>query len=285
MQRMRIPALANLVAECWEKAEEALQGVIRQKHPDRDEEMITTLLNGELNDEFSRVSESGAVEIAFLSDLCLSLPDIPRADLSKKITRRLIATIHFHPKEIEKKTGGDFGLVIIRPNIRRANSRSRLLIDNDYQRGLLCQAKVLRRSLTWGKLTANQQELLSEKLSYFALVLYKYADQGAERRELAPLSWQTTRDAAIEEIQGWLKSGKFPKLEGSRQVICDLAQGAIGTDDKNIISGVIAPYVRPSLKITVGWREGDGPGPDVQLRKSTAPIQLRHVQTNDGARR
>ena len=280
MQGMRTPTLTNMVAECWERAEQALQGAIRQKYPDRDEEEITMLLRGELDEEFSRVSKNGTVERAFFLDLSRSLPDVSQADLSK-ITRGPIATVHFHPRKVEERTGGDFGLVFTRPNIRRVtHSRSRLTIDSDYQRGLLCQAKVFGRGSAWGKLSAIQRKLLRDRLSYLVLLLYRYTDQDGERRQLEPFSWQETRDAGMEEISGWLKSDTFPKRTGSRQIITELAQGAIGTDDKKIISDHIAPEVRPSLKITVGWPEGHGPGREVQLAQSTVRMQMRQVQSS-----
>jgi len=43
MTAMKIPNVSKLIADCWQKAEEALQQAIESKFPDRDEEPITEL--------------------------------------------------------------------------------------------------------------------------------------------------------------------------------------------------------------------------------------------------
>ena len=275
---MKIPALAKLVAECWNRAEQALQDQIKQELPDINEETITVLLSGKLNAEFNKASENGAVRVAFLHDLRVFLSDIPNPDLYE-ISRGIIATVHFHPREVEKKTGGDFGIVFTRPDVRRtAYSRSKLTIAGENRRGLLCQAKVFRRNATWGKLSERQRKVIRERLSYFALVLYRFADQSGDRRELAPIQWQIATNATVDGIDGWLKSDVFPTLEGSQQIINALAKSEIGTDDGNMIDEYIAPQMRPALEIIIRWQDGDAPGREVQVIKSTAQAQLRQVQ-------
>ena len=64
MSGMRIPALGNLIVECWEAAEHALRDNVRRKHPDKDEESITDLLQGELKVVFDKASASRQVERA-----------------------------------------------------------------------------------------------------------------------------------------------------------------------------------------------------------------------------
>jgi hypothetical protein len=265
---MRIPALATLIAKCWTRAEQGLRDEIKQRFPDRDEDKITELFQGQLRAECDNVSATGAVEEAFLADLHQSLPNAAEADLSK-ISRGLIATVLFHPTEIEKRTGGDFGIVLVRPDVRLAlYSHSELTIDHEYERGLLCQAKVFGRKSKWGTLNENQVKVLAESLSYLSLVLYRYADQKGERRELAPFSWQLTGGVNVEDIKGWLRSGRFPKLEESGQILSALARNEIGTDDKPTISTHIAPALRPSLKISIRWRDDKGPGDSVRIQNS-----------------
>jgi hypothetical protein len=281
MQSMRIPTLASLISECWNRAELALQDQIKQELPDINEETITVLLSGKLRSEFNRISEKGAVACAFLRDLCLSFPCIDRADLDSKIARRLIATVHFHQKEVEKHTGGDFGIVFVRPVVRRAAyPGSKLTILDDYRQGLLCQAKIFRRDSSWAKLSANQRKVIREKLNYFALVLYRYTDQSGARCELSSIQWQVTCDAELKDVDGWLQSGSFPSPTRSQQIINQLAQGEIGTGDKNIIANYIAPPMRPAFEICVGWRDGDAPGREVQISKSTAQMQMRQLHNN-----
>lgn len=279
MQSMRIPTLSSLISDCWNRAELALQDQIKQELPDINEETITVLLSGKLRSEFKRISEKGAVARAYLHDLCLAFPGIDRADLESKIARRLIATVHFHQKEIEKHTGGDFGIVFMRPVVRRAAySGSNLTIVEGYRQGLLCQAKIFRRDSSWAKLSANQRKVISERLKYFALVLYRYADQSGARCELAPIQWQVTCDAELKDVDGWLQSGSFPSLTDSQLIIKQLARGEIGTDDENTIADNIAPQMRPAFEISVGWRDGDAPGREVQISKRIAQVQLQQVR-------
>ena len=65
MTGMKIPNLSRLIANCWLQAEEALQQAIEGKYPDRDEESITELFQGELRSKLESVSGNGAVAHAF----------------------------------------------------------------------------------------------------------------------------------------------------------------------------------------------------------------------------
>jgi hypothetical protein len=215
MQSMRTPASAKLLAECWVRAEDALRDALRSEFADRDEEFITGLFHGKLETECKRASVNGGVQRAFLNDLRVSLAGVPDTELSK-IVRGLHAAVHFHPKEVERKTGGDFGITLIRPEIGFSRySRSSLTVERDHQRGLLCQAKIFRRTSTWGHLTASQRKVLRGRMEYLALVLYRYSDQDGDCRDLAPFQWQLTRSASIEAVNNWLASDAFPGLEGS----------------------------------------------------------------------
>jgi hypothetical protein len=174
MRGVRIPALGKLITDSWITAEQALRENIRKKFPDQDESGVTILLCGDLREEFDRVSASGAVERAFLSDLRQTFTNIKEESLSR-IARGLIATVSFHPPQVERHTGGDFGIVIVRPDVRKGRFvSSHLTIERDYKRGLLCQAKIFGRDSQWGKLTESQKRTLPEKLSYFTLLLYRY---------------------------------------------------------------------------------------------------------------
>ena len=264
---MKTPTAARLIAECWLKAEAALRDAIRREFADRDEEFVTELFHGKLETECSRASVNGDVAKAFLQDLRLSLPTVPDAELLK-IARGLQAEVTFHSREVERKTGGDFGITLIRPEVRFAPySRSTLTVERDHQRGLLCQAKIFRRSSTWGPLTVSQQKALIERLEYLALVLYRFTDQNGDRRELAPFQWQLTRAASIEDMRSWLTSNTFPSLQGSGDILDALGQNKIGTSDKKIITKYIATPVRPTLTVRLQWPDGTGPGATVQLRE------------------
>ncbi len=264
---MQIPALGRLLADCWIAAEEGVKEAVRERYRDRDEEFITGLLHGELGLNFDKASNEGSVAKAFLSDLKLMFPNITTESLSR-IARGLIATVSFHPHEVERKTGGDLGIVVIRPDVQDMSfSGAYLTIDHDYRRGLLCQAKIFRRNSTWGGLTSSQSRTLSDKLDYFGLLLYRYSDQDCERRFLESFTWQLAREATVEEIQGWLVSGEFPQLLNSRQVIEALTKGKIGTDDDMLIDKHISPPLRRSLTVTIRWKDGEDPGNGVRVEE------------------
>ena len=268
MKGMSIPALSKLVSECWVRAEQKLRESVKTKFPDRDEEILTDLFHAELAIEFQTVSATGAVANAFLRDLRNSLPNISDRILSK-IADGLIATVTFHPKSVEEKTGGDFGIVIVRPDVRRAlYVGSELTINHDYRRGLLCQAKVFRRNSSWGGLSSSQRKVLPTRLSYLSLVLYRYSDQRSDRRELEPFQWQLAQNATVAEIDKWLHADDFPSLQDSGRILSALARDLIGTDDKEIIAEFITPPMRPSLEINIHWRDGDGPGDKVRTYES-----------------
>jgi hypothetical protein len=277
MNAMRIPAVGELITQCWVTAEESLRELVRNKYADRDEEIITTLFHSELESEFRRVSDSGTVARAFLSDLKQAFPRISGQILSD-VSSGLVATVSFHPKHIERATGGDFGLVLVRPDVRGVRfEESALAIEHDYKRGLLVQAKIWQRSSRWRNLNRRQREVLREKSSYLALVLYRYSDQHSERRMLKPFAWQLAQDATVEDLVGWLASNVFPDLRDSAQILTGLAEDKIGTDDEGIIQRDIAPPLRPSLEIKIHWRDGRGPGRKVQVQQDSSVHIQQHV--------
>jgi hypothetical protein len=254
---------------------------VREKFPDRDEEHITDYFHAELDSVLSQASSAGAVADSFMKDLRASFPTINESDLSK-ISNGLVATVDFHPRYIERRTGGDIGLVFIRPNASISrNWESELGLEYEYKRGLLVQAKIFRRNSRWASLSQEQKRILKDKLRYVALLLYRYVDQHGPRRELGAFHWQLTSDATIERICTWLRTDEFPALQNSNQVLGALSSDRIGTDDKEVIERVIAPpNLRPSLEIRVKWKDGTPPPPErvrLNMRNSSTnqPQQVR----------
>src|SRR5208282_2298875 len=143
-----------------------------------------------------------------------------------------------HPREKEESTGGDIGLVLIRPNVNLHQfRRGALIVDEHYGRGLLCQAKIKHRSpagrrALWGSFTPNQRKVLRNRTEYLALLLYEYAN--TERKKLIPFQWQMCGGVNFKNVEHWLKSGVFPSLSNSEKIIRLLAGGKIGTGQKNI---------------------------------------------------
>ena len=265
---MKIGNLAKLVAKCWTSAEEAVRREIEQRHHDSDEEFITALFRGELRQQCDQASSNGEVVRAFSNDLRTAFQSIPHQAVTK-IGAGLVAAVHFHPREVEKKTGGDLGVVIFRPDVCYATgSRSELAIEYKYGRGLLCQAKVFKRASDWGKLSVKQRANLSKRLEYLALLLYRYADQDRIRNQLEPFKWQLTSNRSMKEINDWFRSDNFPNIQQSEEILLGLAQGQFGTDDKRLIEEFIIPTTRSTLEIHIKWGDGRGPGRKLDLRQS-----------------
>jgi hypothetical protein len=271
-----IPALEKVITKSWARAEEVLRENLKE-FPDCDEEFITKFLHAKLQQEFDKVSTNGAVARAFLGDLGQAFPRFDLTSLSR-ISRGLVASVSFHDRPTEGATGGDFGIVVTRPSVREVLNRdSELDVNHDYQRGLLCQAKMFRRNSQWGHLTRTQKRVLPNKLKYFTLLLYRYAEQSGDRRELAPFLWQLTRNSALELVNQWLVSGQFPNTQNSQQVLAALIRDQIGTDDKKIIATDITPPMRPSLEIKIRWK-GEGPGGRVHVQNRFSNRVQQHVR-------
>lgn len=272
MGPMPILNVGRAIIKCWVKAEEAVCNSLPR---DSDEEHITNLFRGELEKELEKASSSGGIEAAFVRDLQESFPDFDVYELRMKIARGLVATVAFHPKRVEGKTGGDLGIVLVRPDVQKSFGWSEVTINGDYRRGLLCQAKLLRDS-SWGTLTTAQKANLPNKLNYSSLLLYKYLDD--ERRKLHPFGWQLTFGTSITDVLQWLRSGIFPSVKKSQDVLQRLVNGKIGTDNREVIERDITPPLkRASLTIRVHWK-GDNPPPEsVYLNQKTQTNVQEHI--------
>ena len=275
MAEMSTPALGALITECWLTAEQEMRRIVREKHPDSDEEMITNLFQGELRVATEAASSSGAIAAAFMDDISINFPNLDHG-FSGDISNGLVATVTFHSREVETLTGGDIGIVAIRPDLHWLR-RSQLAIRHGYRRGLLCQGKMFRRDSKWGRLRRNQRATLRGKLKYAALLLYRYVDQNGERRDLSPFHWQLAEGLRVGQLDECLKSDSFPTVRESRAVLSALFDAQIGTDDDRIIDRDIAPPVRPSLIIRVGWKDGVGPGQTIYVRERPKREEERHV--------
>jgi hypothetical protein len=281
MKGMPIPNTAALITNCWAQAEGDLRTIIKEKYPDRDEEMITSLFHAELERVLKELSGHGKVSEAFLADLRRHFPRVDRKHLSP-ISKGLVASVSFHSREVEAKTGGDLGLVLIRPDVHTSRFNSdELQIKREYKRGLLVQAKIFQRRSQWQLLSPTQKKILEPRLSYLALLLYRFLDQEDERRNLDEFKWQMADGATIKKINSWLRSDEFPKLQVSAEVLTALASDQIGTDDSQIVDSEIVPAkLRPSMKIIIQWRPGTPPPPTtVKVREpQTTKLQYEYMR-------
>jgi hypothetical protein len=281
---MPIPNVTALVVKCWSSAETQARELLAHRYFDKDEEFITQLFHSEFRVTIEEAAGAGAVKQAFLTDLKSHFPRLRRSGDLERLASGVSATATLHPREVEGKTGGDLGLVLIRPNINsRRLERSMLIVDQDYRRGLLCQAKIKRRmsqgrNAQWGGFTPNQRKILPDRMSYLALLLYEYED--AQRRSLLPFQWQVCAETKFDDVEEWLKSDAFPDRIGSDKIIQLLGDDKVGTEDKSIIDRYIAPSVRDTLTVWIGWPAGHVPPPYFHLRHRAYQKQTQSVHVH-----
>ncbi len=249
---MQIPATLESLSLCWKLAEQALQNTIRCDLRGADEETITLLFYLQFAEQLRQRSHARLFAQAFLDDLGKNFPDLKDSPELRKIAEGLVADITLHKRATEKITGGDFGLMIIRPQVTRIDN---LLKIGDYRRGILCQAKLKGEKGTWGSFTKRQMKLLPERMSYLSLLLYSYKD--AQRHDLQDFQWHVCLpNETLDLLEGHLKTDTFPALHESRTVIGAVGYGRIGTDDDKILDQFVSPKRNPTLIIRISWPDG-----------------------------
>jgi hypothetical protein len=110
---LSIPRTIALLSPCWQTAEERVRSEVGTKYLEADEDFITKLVYGELRDEFDSKNSDRQFEKEFAADI---RREHWTSDLTS-IATGLIARVVHHPRHIESRTGGDFGLVVARPHI------------------------------------------------------------------------------------------------------------------------------------------------------------------------
>jgi hypothetical protein len=281
---IRISSTLKVIEKCWEKAEGELQALIEKKHPDLDEEFITRLFYGEFAFLVYEASANGEIRQAFLSDLKIAFPNLAYSPQLESLPSGLIADMSLHKRDVEKFTGGDFGLTIIRPIIKmsRHSYGKTVLKKDEYCCGLLCQAKIKRRNGKWGKLSNKQKDIFPDRMKYLGLLLYDYGDEN--RCHLNKFEWQLCQNASLEEVKKWLKSGIFPDKKFSGEIIRLLGNGRIGTDNPETIKKFIRPKTRPNLSIRIFWPLDKDPGKEIRIplpqQVIQKPKQYVHIRRN-----
>lgn len=256
---IRIPNTIQVLCRCWAEAENSLQSEVASSSPDIDEEIITQRFHSRFTETLGDASQSRLIERSFVKDLESSFSEIDSSDL-RRVARGLIADVTLHKRGTEKTTGGDLGLMIIRPQVQLNSSALKI---SDYRRGLLAQAKTRRVNGKWGNLTANQEQTLSERSSYLALLLYSYRDFA--RRELEPFRWQTCNGMALHEVKHCLKRDSFPSPSDSSSILKQLGNGTIGTDDERALDEIVSPQGNSALIIRISWPDDGHPGSQVRV--------------------
>jgi hypothetical protein len=264
-----IPRTISLVKTCWQTAEERVCREVGTKYRESNEEAITVLLFGELRSQFDNRNIHREFELSFAADL---RDEYPMTDLSW-VAAGLIGRVTHHPRQLEERTGGDFGLVLARPQVERGWTTEISM----HAQGLLVQAKKQSRGGIIGTLTKTQRLILPKRLEYTAFLLYVYATAGDE---LAPFAWICSDGRLIPEIEADLKrlnhmhpnsinsfrETMTSSVFSSSDIIDAVAQGLRGTSDKEIVDEYICPALTPSITIEITWRDDAPPDPPQTVR-------------------
>lgn len=255
---MVVPHTAAVIADCWQKAEKAVRSLIRRKYYDADEEMITFLTAGELRHSLASEKNRLSLRGAFRRDLEDALGgESAWFDLDEYSD--VVGNVVFHSRVTESRTGGDFGLVLNRPEFSFGHYGAAYRRGKLTRNGVLCQAKISqRKKLGYGKLRKSQTDSLLQIPNAFALVLYGYTDE--DRTRLQSFKWFPCKGAEPKRIADYLGS-EFPSkfLLSSSEAIQALARGELGTGDETLIDSMIAPKMRSSMEIVISWRSGTPP--------------------------
>jgi hypothetical protein len=274
-----IPATLNIVTNCWKEAEAELRGGIEKKYHDLDEEFITRLFYGEFAYSLNQASGKGLIRRAFLIDLQNAFPKLRNSRELNAIPNALIAEVSLHKREVERITGGDFGLTIIRPQVFSPPYNKHELWIEQYEQGLLCQAKIKRRNGKFGKLTKKQKEVLPGRMDYLSLLLYSYKDD-PNRCQLNEFCWQLCKNASIESAEEWLKLSNFPNTITSEKIIKDLGSGLIGTHDREIIKNIIRSKDKPNIIIRIFWPPDKHPRNRIHIYSSQNTVTEEKITMN-----
>jgi hypothetical protein len=264
---LSISNTAAVIAECWNEAEHALQRQVQKYSPGLDEEGITVTFHAKLAESLFAASDRKEIEKAFTRDFELSFWNENLDIDPDQIARGLKATVTLHKRNTEKLTGGDFGLVILRPQIHYRHSSIHI---TQYARGLLTQAK-LKRSQGWPSFTRNQENVLPDRFEYLALLLYCYSD--VARCDLEPFAWQMARGMSLASLKKMLREDRFADTLTSSDIVKQLSLAKIGTENAALIDQFVSPISNRSLVIEINWPPGDHPGSRIQ-------VHSKHHATN-----
>jgi hypothetical protein len=279
--QLKIPSTVKVLQECWCRAEQSVRSLIHQKYDVHDEVFISRLFYGELKYQIEQREKSRHFKRAFAHDLRAKLGD----QLSRgtaRLAENMVVKVSYHEPHIEKKTGGDLGLVLVRPEVAIEPDRLRF---TESEQGLLCQAK--RQSATngaLGELKLNQRKVLKKSLGYTAFLLYMY--QSIDESLLAPFAWLLGANNTLREIERSFKrlANLHPQkvseigerigqqVYESGDILARLAEGSIGTHHQSTIKEQIC--LAPFFKLEIKW--GKKPPSDLPLRAATHAELLVH---------
>lgn len=257
---IKLEKTVTLIGELFKKAEQETKIDISKVPFCADEEQVTTIWGDYLAKVLLEPTQQKSIENAFKEDIMRGIAEhMTSVQYSAKyyiqtLSHGLVAEVSCHERKIERKTGGDLGLLFIQPKISFYN-REISLVRCKSKQGLLVQAKLKKYDKSYGNLTRNQKEILKDRMGYLSLLRYEYTD--IENRKLKNFNWTLCNGRTINEVISWLKENKFPENQTSEYIITNLGLGKIGTNDQEIIDSVIVPDRRQTLIIKIDWKDRD----------------------------
>ena len=274
-QTFHINETLKEVCSSISRAEATVKEHIKLFYHNASEDYITFLFYGHIKYRLCEASQNKSIERAFLKDLKSSLGYQTNIDwnLDRELHHEaegLIADMVLHNKRQEGKTGGDFGLIILHPQIKVDDEF--LEIIKGVSSGLLCQAKLKDEYGKWNGLTKNQRTALCNRLGFTSLVLYSFLDE--ERSDLNSITWKLCRGLSLSKIDVFLKEGPNEKLKTTSQIVTSLGREEIGTTNQKLIETVISPLVRQHLEIKLYWPRD----PKDKGLKQSVKFRIRHKE-------
>jgi hypothetical protein len=268
------------VCRAIDSAETTMRHQIKTYYQNVNEEFITTLFYGHINYSLREASNRDLIANAFLEDLKRSIRQVDsvaeRAFYGelRRHSAGLIADVILHNKQQEGKTGGDFGLIIVHPQIEL--SKTFLEIRKGVSSGILAQAKLKDKDGKWPGLTDNQRNELPKHFAFAALVLYSYAN--SDRTELNSVIWQPCREQILPEIERLLKNDSFQQGVSTTDIVTFMGRKQIGTQNQQLIETVVSPAVRQYFEIRIHWKGDDVPGGPSGHVRLKWPQQVRRQE-------
>jgi hypothetical protein len=269
---IKLKRLAQVIAGCWTEAESNLGQLITQAYPRPSEELITDLLVGQLRMSVERASGNRKIERAFLQDVESGISHLSYLDASR--FAGLVASVTPHNKTHEGKiSAADFGFVVRRPQVQLNGwSDKTIECSRDHATGILAQAKLghqkkRHKGYSWGRFQKTQEKLYPSRQSYYSLLLYRLG--GEKFNALDSVRWQLCHGNTIEEAKNWLRADRFPEEKTSPEILKQLFDRQIGTDDPDVIESVIAPTPGDPrvVEIRISWPDHSGPPPSFHLQQ------------------
>jgi hypothetical protein len=139
MPEITIPRTIADVARRFTEAEQEVRKVVSEIRPNADEPAITNDLERGLKSAFRKANDNNELAESFLGDLLEALPTALQIDC-EEAAKGLIASVSWHGNAAERKTAADFGLVLLRPELRKL-AHDHLTIASGKLQGLAIQAK------------------------------------------------------------------------------------------------------------------------------------------------